>query len=173
MPRSASPPGLLPYTDTKPQGAADFYFAINATFRFIHNRFGPGGWATYLRQMGEGYFEPVNAAWRSGGLMAVASYWQAFFAAEPGAEVEVFRDATTVTVEVRRCPAIAHLRSGDREIVPFFCEHCFHLGSARANASGFAMRLEGGAGQCRQTFCSSSEVPPQDMSAIRKVEPLC
>ena len=25
----------LPYTDTKPVGAADFYFAINATFRFI------------------------------------------------------------------------------------------------------------------------------------------
>ena len=24
----------LPYTDTKPQGSADFYFAINATFRY-------------------------------------------------------------------------------------------------------------------------------------------
>ena len=33
----------LPYQDTKPQGAADFYFAINATFRFIHARLGRVG----------------------------------------------------------------------------------------------------------------------------------
>ena len=26
---------MLPYSDSKPIGAADFYFAINATFRFI------------------------------------------------------------------------------------------------------------------------------------------
>ena len=32
----------LPFTDTKPTGAADFYFAINATFRFIQKRLGQG-----------------------------------------------------------------------------------------------------------------------------------
>jgi ABC-type sugar transport system permease subunit len=30
----------LPHTDCKKVGAADFYFAINATFRFIENQFG-------------------------------------------------------------------------------------------------------------------------------------
>jgi len=33
----------LPYTDTKPVGAADSYFAINATFRFVLNKFGIEG----------------------------------------------------------------------------------------------------------------------------------
>ena len=37
MSPSANP---LPYTDTKPVGAADFYFAINATFRFVLNKLG-------------------------------------------------------------------------------------------------------------------------------------
>jgi len=32
--------GPLAYTDSKPQGAADFYFAINATFRFIRRTLG-------------------------------------------------------------------------------------------------------------------------------------
>lgn len=163
----------LPYLDTKPQGAADFYFAINATFRFIHKRLGRDGWVGYLRELGQNYFASVNQCWRLGGLPEVAAYWRAFFAAEPGAEVDVQEIADTVILDVRKCPAIAHLRAGDREIVPFFCEHCFHLGSARANASGLTMRLEGGGGQCRQTFFNSSEVPPQDMNAIRKVEPRC
>jgi len=33
----------LPYTAAKPVGAADFNFAINATFRFILRRFGREG----------------------------------------------------------------------------------------------------------------------------------
>jgi hypothetical protein len=84
---SAPPPSVLPYTDTKPQGSADFYYAINATFRFILTRLGRAAWIAYLQEMGRGYYAPVNARWRAGGLPAVARYWQAFFAAEPGAVV--------------------------------------------------------------------------------------
>ena len=47
------PPGSpLPYTDTKPQGSADFYYAINATFRFILARRGEDGWRRYLADLG-------------------------------------------------------------------------------------------------------------------------
>ena len=53
-------PSALPYTDTKPVGAADFYYAINATFRFILQRRGAEGWRRYLAEMGRGYFAPVN-----------------------------------------------------------------------------------------------------------------
>jgi hypothetical protein len=73
----------LPYTDTKPQGSADFYYAINATFRFLLNRVGRDGWIRYLEEMGRGYFAPVNRQWSHGGLSAVARNWCAFFSAEP------------------------------------------------------------------------------------------
>ena len=102
----------LPYRDTKPQGSPDFYFATNATFRFLLLRFGEGGWRRYLEELGRDYFEPVNRQWRQGGLTAVARYWRAFFAAEPGARVEVVEHADRVEVEVKECPAIKHLRAG-------------------------------------------------------------
>ena len=80
----------LPYKDTKPQGAADFYFAINATFRFIRERAGIEGLRRYWGELGRSsYYRPVTDSWRSGGLGAVAVYWRAFFQAEPGGEVEV------------------------------------------------------------------------------------
>lgn len=157
----------LPYQDTKPQGAADFYFAINATFRFIHMRFGRVGWLEYLRDMAREYYEPVNKMWRDGGLTAISGYWKAFYAAEPGAEVEVTESAHAVTVEVRQCPAIAHLKKHHRDIVPYYCEHCYLLNNARAEAAGWCMRLEGGDGQCRHTF--SRTAAPQDPNAIREV----
>lgn len=159
----------LPYHDTKPQGAADFYYAINATFRFIIQRLGLAAWRGYLAEMGRGYFEPVNARWRKGGLPEVAAYWRAFFAAEPGSEVAVHEFADRVEVDVRQCPALRHLRAGGREIVREYCQHCYHLGAARAEASGLQMRLAGGNGSCRHTY-ARGDVPlaAQNLTDIKE-----
>lgn len=166
---NASPGQELPYTDTKPQGAPDFYFAINATFRFILRRLGLAGWKQYLAELGRGYFEPVNRQWQQGGLKAVAAYWRAFFAAEPDSEVTVEEQADRVEVHVAVCPAIKHLRAGGREIVREYCQHCFYLGSARAEAAGLTMRLHGGNGSCRHTFAlPGAGLPPQDMGQIKE-----
>mgnify|MGYP001022800157 FL=1 len=50
-------PGSLPYTDTKPVGSADFYFAINSTFRFILKKLGREGWIRYLQDLGREYYD--------------------------------------------------------------------------------------------------------------------
>lgn len=161
--------GDLPYTDTKPQGAADFYFAINATFRFMLRRLGSAAWRSYLAELGRGYYAPVNRRWADGGLAAVARYWRSFFAAEPGARVEVLEKTDRVDVHVRDCPAIRHLRSGGRKIVPEYCQHCYHLGLARAESAGLTMRLSGGNGSCVHTYAiPSAGLPPQDMREIRE-----
>ncbi len=150
-------------------GAADFYFAINATFRFVLQRFGIEGLRTYWAGLGTRYFAPVSERWKAGGLAAVSEYWRAFFAAEPGGDVEVIVRPDRVTLEVRVCPAIRHLREHRREIVPCFCQHCYYVGEAMAKPAGLTMRLEGGNGQCRQVFHQrDAEVPPQDLASIRE-----
>lgn len=162
----------LPYNDSKPQGAPDFYYAINATFRFIMGRFGAERWRLYLAEMGRDYFAPVNRQWRIGGLGAVARYWRAFFAAEPGAKVDVTEHADRVEIFVHVCPAISHLRAGGREIVREYCQHCFHLGSARAEAAGLTMRLAGGNGSCRHTYAlPAAQLPGQDLKQIEEARP--
>lgn len=159
----------LPYVDNKPVGAADFYFAINATFRFILARTGIEGLRRYWTDLGASYFAPVSERWKSQGLPGIAEYWRAFFKAEPGSEVEVQQTAETVTVNVKTCPAIQHLRSGKREIVPCFCQHCYFISEAIAAPAGFTVRIEGGNGSCRQTFQrASSQIAPQDLANIKE-----
>jgi len=162
--------GGLPYQDTKPYGAADFYFAINATFRFLIQRLGHEGWRRYLDEMAANYYRPVWTRWKQGGISAVASYLRDFFAAEPGAETTVQAIGDSVVLDVHVCPAIKHLREHGREIVPEFCQHCYFQGEGMASRAGMAMRLEGGAGSCRQTFYADPVgVPEQDMAKIRRV----
>ncbi len=167
MNSSADPP--LPYTDTKPVGAADFYAAINATFRFILERTGLEGLRRYWTELGRGYYAPVSERWRADGLPAVAAHWRAFFAAEPGGEVEVKELPDRVELHVKVCPLIKHLRAHARVPIPEFCQHCYHLGSARAAATGLTMRLCGGDGACTHTYAlPAAQLPPQDMKQIKE-----
>ena len=166
MSPSANP---LPYTDTKPVGAADFYFAINATFRFVLNKLGVEGLRRYWSDLGTRYFAPVAARWNAGGLPAVAEYWRAFFAAEPGTEVEVRQSPDAVTLEVKVCPAIKHFRAHGREILPCYCQHCYFIGEAMAAPAGLTVRVEGGNGSCQQTFLRRNSAPaPQDLARIKE-----
>ena len=151
----------LPYQDTKPQGAADFYLAINATFRFVKNKLGTVGLRSYWEDVGRNYYKPVTEIWREGGLAAVAGYWRSFFEAEPGAEVEVQEEPGQVIVAVKRCPAIAHLRKSGREILPEFCQHCHYVSEAIGRGAGIAARVTGGNGSCRQTFLRTEDAAPQ------------
>ncbi len=160
----------LPYNDTKPTGSADFYFAINATFRWVRGRFGEAGWRAWLRELGSDYFRPVNEVWKSGGLPAVALYWRDFFYAESGSDVEVREGSDLVVIEVRICPAIAHLRANGRQISEGYCRHCAILGRARAAAAGLSMNLEGGGGSCVHRY-AAIEVLSQDWGAIKEAAP--
>ncbi len=163
------PQNALPYHDTKPQGAPDFYFETNARFRFLIRKLGREGWIRYLRDLGKSYYAPVNKQWRGGGLAAVAQYWREFFAAEPGAKIEVDEKEDRVELVVHACPLIKQLRLGKREIVKEFCQHCYYLGQARASEAGMEMRLCGGNGSCRHTYVKRGVgLPSQEMSEIKE-----
>ena len=157
----------LPYRDTKPLGHADFYFAIQATFRFILARFGREGLVAYWRDLGARYHRPVGERWRAGGLRAVAEHWRAFFKHEPGAEVDVHESPDETRLEVRVCPAIRHLRADGREIVPVFCQHCYFVNEAVAEQAGLTVRVSGGNGCCTQRFMKRELAPaPQNLEDI-------
>jgi hypothetical protein len=162
----------LPYTDTKPVGAADFYLAINATFRFLLKKLGKAGLERYWQDLGRRYLAPVSEQWRAGGLDAVANYWRDFFAAEPGAEVHVEKGEHEVTLSVKTCPALKHLRAQGREVVPCFCQHCYFVNQAAAEVAGMAVRVEGGNGSCVQRFMLAHRASAQqNLSEIKEVMP--
>ncbi|MCB1276598.1 hypothetical protein [Prosthecobacter sp.] len=167
MPVAANTESPLPYADTKRVGHADFYFAVNATFRFIIERFGYAKLVDYWRDLGGGYYKPVGDRWRSRGLTGVAEYWRAFFAAEPGADIGVVDSEDEVRLEVKTCPAIRHLREHGREIVPVFCQQCYFVNEAIAEPAGMMVRVCGGNGTCTQRFMKKTAgVPPQNLEDI-------
>lgn len=164
-----SVPNKLPYVDTKPQGAADFYYAVNATFKFIERRLGKEGLIRYWQDLGEKYMEPVWKQWQREGSQGIAAYWKQFFQAEPGAEVEVeLCGKQEVLLKVKRCPAISHLRAGNREVLSEYCQHCYYISEAAAQRADYTVRVRGGNGSCEQRFVARDLAKePQNMEEIK------
>ena len=132
--------------------AGDFYFAINATFRYIDSTFGRDALVAYWTAMAREYHADVSERFRAGGLEEVGRYWAEYFAGEPGGDVGVSLTERGVELEVRDCPAIRWLKDAGREIVPCYCEHCRYVSTAVAENAGMVFTLEGGGGACLQVF---------------------
>lgn len=132
--------------------APDFYFAAQAIFKHLHDHYGKAALIDYWRSLAREYYAPRIDAWRRGGLAAVAADWQAYFAHEPQAEVEVLSRPTEVELVVRVCPAIKHIVQQGRDVLPYFCEHCDHTCGVMAEAAGLGFERSGGMGACRQRF---------------------
>ncbi|MCC6681262.1 MAG: hypothetical protein IT445_10225 [Phycisphaeraceae bacterium] len=132
--------------------APDFYFAVNEIFRHIHDQYGMEALIDYWHKLGSEHYRQRNQRWRAGGAGVIAQDWREYFSHEPGAEVSVIEQDGEVALDIRICPAIHHLRTHQREIVDYFCEHCDHVCGAQADAAGFAFQREGGMGSCRQRF---------------------
>jgi len=152
--------------------APDFYFAINAIFRHLHDTYGQPALVEYWRCLGREYYRGRVAVWRAGGLPAIAADWQAYFAQEPQADVLVTHSAAAAELDVRVCPAIKHLRDHGRDIVPYFCEHCDHVCGAMAEAAGYTFERTGGQGACRQLFRVSATVSASAAGSADQNSPL-
>lgn len=137
--------------------APDFYFAANAIFRHLHDHYGKEALVEYWRSLAAEYYGGRIEAWKSGGLDAVAADWRAYFAQEPSADVEVILGENDVELVVRVCPAIRHLQTHGREIVPYFCEHCDHTCGAMAEWAQMVFERSGGMGSCRQRFARKTK----------------
>lgn len=132
--------------------APDFYFAVNATLRWLQTRFGEEALTRYWQALAQDYYAPVARQYREGGLAAVEQHLQETLAVEPGAVVYFEREGAQLTVTVEHCPAIGHLRACGREVAPRFCEQCSVLNPLLCRDTGLTYEQQGGDGACRQVF---------------------
>jgi hypothetical protein len=112
--------------------APDFFFGVNEMFRHLHDHYGKEALVSYWQSLGRENYRQRNARWQAGGTEAIAEDWKHYFDHEPGAQVEVTHTHDTVDLDIRVCPAINHLRKHNRDIVPYYCEHCDHICGAQA-----------------------------------------
>lgn len=98
----------------------DFHIALNIMIEYIEKKFGKEGVKEYLRQFTNAYYKPLKQKIKRYGLKAIKGYLEQLYRKENG-EIEILSEPESMTVKIKRCPAVSHIRK-KMTVADSFCE---------------------------------------------------
>ncbi len=91
----------------------DFHGALSCVFQFLDEKYGKKALEEYLHQVGENLYRDLMKEIKMKGLVALEEHWRHIFTIE-GGEFEIDRrDDKEITLIVKKCPALAHIKKGN------------------------------------------------------------
>ena len=99
----------------------DFHKALNWALIYLEERWGETAVREYLHDFAVKYYAPLAQALSRDGLDALHRHFAAVYAAEGGdVTIERQADPDSLTLLVRICPAVAHIRQAGDAVSPLF-----------------------------------------------------
>ena len=95
----------------------DVHGALSSARIYLEEHFGAEGLRDYLRRFALSYYAPLREDIRERGLIAIADRLRAIYDLE-GADYSLQMGADELLVEVRACPAVAHMRASGYAVAP-------------------------------------------------------
>lgn len=137
----------------KPNVHKDFHGALSYGMQFVVENYGLDGLERYLDRLADSVYAPLVERLKTEGLDALRTHWTHVFDLE-GGEYEFRTDGNALVFEVKKCPAIAHMKAQGYAIAPHFCEHTRLMNAAICKRAGYECSVEydQDAGQCVQRF---------------------
>jgi len=131
----------------------DFHGGLSYGLQFVEDRYGPEGLRDFLSGLADTVFKPLVEDLRVRGLPALRDHWQTIFELEDG-DFELRMEGDTLVLDVRRCPAVSHMKEHGYAVADHYCEHTRIVNEAVCQAAGYACSVEYDqeAGRCVQRF---------------------
>jgi hypothetical protein len=107
----------------------DFHKALNWALIYLAENYGEAAIREYLHDFAVKYYSPLIDALNHEGLVALQNHFARLYAIE-GGDVQIARqaDPASLTIVVRRCPAVAYIVAAGDVVSPLF-----HLTSETVN----------------------------------------
>ena len=131
----------------------DFHGALSYGVQFVEDAYGPEGVRDFLAGLAHTVYKPLCDDLRARGLEALREHWKTIFDLEEGG-YEMRMDGEMLVLDVKRCPAISHIRDHGYALASHYCEHTRIVNDAICAAAGYAACVEydQDAGICVQRF---------------------
>lgn len=131
----------------------DFHGIHSFILEYVQERYGDAFLEKGLRRIGQIVYAPVAKNLAKQGLDYLEEYWREIFEAEDG-EISTRREGETLVLEVKKCPAIAHLHAKGMPVARRFCDHTRIINEEICRAAGYESDVEYDQqhGRCVQRF---------------------
>ena len=99
----------------------DFHGALSVGLEYIEHRFGEKAVREYLRQFARAFYAPLTADLERRGLVALEEHFAKVYE-EEGGDVRITLSEEELRIEVKACPAVAHMRERGYPVARLFRE---------------------------------------------------
>ncbi|OHB55062.1 MAG: hypothetical protein A2Y12_10465 [Planctomycetes bacterium GWF2_42_9] len=131
----------------------DFHGALCYAIKYLDETYGQEATSQYLQQVGRENFKPLIDELKQKGLIVLERHFKSIFGLESG-EAKFKLENDQLTIEVSKCPAIAHLRSNGQLFTDRYCQTTVNINQAICDSAGYECSCDyiAGPGKCVQKF---------------------
>lgn len=134
----------------------DFHGALSCGFTYLTKKYGREGFEEYCRQVARNCYFALAKRLEDVGLKALEEHWRHIFTLEGGDFLLRYKggDEEVLILEVRRCPAINHMKERGYKVAENFCEHTKLINDEICRMAGYSSSCDydQGEGKCIQRF---------------------
>ena len=131
----------------------DFHGCLSFGLKFLEQNFGPTELEEYLRRLARNVYAPLIESLRLRGLPALHDHWNNIMSLED-ADFDFRLSDDVLVLEVRKCPAIHHMKERGYKIAEHFCESTRIVNDEICRRAGYSASVEYDqeSGRCVQNF---------------------
>ena len=109
--------------------------------KFLEENFGPAELEEYLRRLARNVYAPLIESLRLRGLAALRDHWNNIMSLED-ADFDLHSTNDVLVLEVRKCPAIHHMKERGYKIAEHFCESTRVVNDEICRQAGYSASVE-------------------------------
>ena len=99
----------------------DFHGAFSVGLIYVQDHFGDDAVREYLRDFARAFYAPLKASVKERGLIALKDHFEKIYDLE-GGDTSIKYTNDELTIDVKVCPAVTHMRSHNYTVSPLFFE---------------------------------------------------
>ena len=120
----------------------DFHGCFSFGLKFLLDNYGEGEMEEYLLRLARNAYAPLIESLRLRGLPALQDYWQNIMSLEEADFDLRFANDDILVLEVRACPAIAHMWEQGYDVCRRFCEATRVVNGEICRRAGYASEVD-------------------------------
>jgi hypothetical protein len=129
----------------------DFHLGTATTISYILEEYGMSFLEELFRRTARDVYRDILSSLQAGDAEPLLEHWTYYMDRE-GGEYKLLRNGETAVLEVKKCPAVAHLRSRGESPDRHFCLQTILINKAWSQDTPFRIETDvTGDGACRQT----------------------
>lgn len=118
----------------------DFHGALSNGIEYLDRQYGEDAVKNYLRQFANSFYAPLKKDICERGLIALKEHIEKIYKIEDG-KVDIAFSNDEMTVRVKACPAVTHMRSHGYHVARLFVETTRTVNEAICEGTQFAAEL--------------------------------